>query len=152
MIHICNQKMRVLGVSGLLLVAFTTLSCSRGGNERGQVRAAADSTRPIAVQVVPATQQDIRRTVEVVGSLTADDEVVISSEVDGRVADVHVGMGDRVEKGEVLVEVERPDAGAVEPFPSAHLANPVIPPAVPVSDRDCCQLWSGSKRTATLSG
>jgi len=105
MIHICNRKMRVLGVSGLLLVAFTTLSCSRGGNERGQVRA-ADAARPIPIQVVPATQQDIRRTVEVVGSLTADDEVVISSEVDGRVTDVHVGMGDRVEKGEVLVEVE----------------------------------------------
>jgi RND family efflux transporter MFP subunit len=90
----------------LFLVAFTTVSCSRGQNPGGQVRAAADSARPIPVQVVLATRQDIGRTVEVVGSFTADDEVVISSEVDGRVTDVHVGMGDRVEKGEVLVEVE----------------------------------------------
>lgn len=102
---ICNQKTRVLGACLLFLIAFTSVACSRGQNERGQVRASADSTRPIAVQVVPATRQDIRRMVEVVGSFTADDEVVISSEVDGKVTDVHVGMGDHVEAGEVLVEI-----------------------------------------------
>ena len=106
MTHIGNPQTRVLAVCMFFLCAFAAVSCSRGRNERGQVRAAADSTRPIAVQVVVATRQDIRRMVDVVGSFTADDEVVISSEVDGRVADVHVGMGDRVEEGEVLVEIE----------------------------------------------
>ncbi|MGH9785194.1 MAG: efflux RND transporter periplasmic adaptor subunit, partial [Terriglobia bacterium] len=106
MMHNFYQPTRVFGVSLLLLIAGTVVSCSQDRNPGGQVRAAADATRPIPVQVVVATRQDIHRTVETVGSFTADDEVVISSEVDGRVADVHVGMGDRVEKGEVMVEVE----------------------------------------------
>jgi len=104
MMHISNQQRRVLALL-LLLVSLSAVSCTRGGNQRGQVRAAADSARPTLIQVAVVTRQDIRRTVEVVGSFTADDEVVISSEVDGRVTDVHVGMGDRVEKGEVLVEI-----------------------------------------------
>lgn len=105
MMHISNQQMRVLALF-LLFISLTAASCNRGRNQRGQVRAAADSSRPIAVQVAVVARREISRTVEVVGSFTADDEVVISSEVDGRVTDVHVGMGDRVEEGEVLVEIE----------------------------------------------
>jgi len=59
----------------------------------------------VVVQLAVATKQEVRRIVEVVGSFSPDDEVVISSEVDGKVTDVHVGMGDRVEEGEVLVEI-----------------------------------------------
>jgi RND family efflux transporter MFP subunit len=105
MIHIRNQIARVLAVCFLFLVVFTAASCSRGRAPGGPVRASADSAQPIPIQVVPAAREEIRRMVEVVGSFTADDEVVISSEVDGRVTDVHVAMGDRVERGELMVEV-----------------------------------------------
>ena len=97
-------------------LTLTASSCSRGGNppggggqqrggQRGQVEASGNSGKPVVVQLAVATKQEVRRIVEVVGSFSPDDEVVISSEVDGKVTDVHVGMGDRVEEGEVLVEI-----------------------------------------------
>jgi RND family efflux transporter MFP subunit len=57
------------------------------------------------VQAIPASRREVRRTVETVGSFSPAEDVVVSSEVDGQVVDVYVGMGDRVEEGEVLAEV-----------------------------------------------
>ena len=89
----------------LAVIGLTGVSCSQQGGQAGEGLASADTARPIAVEAVPVSRREIRRTIETVGSFSADDEMVVSSEVDGQVIDVHVGMGDRVEEGDVLVEV-----------------------------------------------
>ena len=52
-------------------------------------------------------QEKIRRTVEVVGTLAAEDEVTISSQADGAVRRVLADLGDRVKSGQTLVELDR---------------------------------------------
>jgi multidrug efflux pump subunit AcrA (membrane-fusion protein) len=61
--------------------------------------------RPISVRVLPVEQKQIRRNVESVGSLFPLDEVTVSSEVEGRVEQVLVDVGDHVSAGQTIVKV-----------------------------------------------
>ena len=65
------------------------------------------ATRPAPVKVEPVRQETIRRTVEVVATLAAEAEVTVSSETDGRVSRLLADLGDRVNAGQVLVELDR---------------------------------------------
>jgi RND family efflux transporter MFP subunit len=59
------------------------------------------------VSVEPVTQQEIRRVIEVVGTLAAQDEVTISAEASGTVVRVLADLGDRVRAGQVIVALDR---------------------------------------------
>src|SRR5438046_294513 len=59
----------------------------------------------VQVHAIPVKLQELRRNVESVGSLFAREEVTVSSEVDGKVDEVLVDVGDRVERGQPLVNV-----------------------------------------------
>jgi len=63
------------------------------------------SPRPISVRVLSVEQKQIRRNVESVGSLFPRDEVTVSSEVEGRVEQVVVDVGDHVSAGQTIVKV-----------------------------------------------
>jgi multidrug efflux pump subunit AcrA (membrane-fusion protein) len=52
-------------------------------------------------------QESVRRTLEVVGTLAAEDQVTVSSEVDGVVRRIRADLGDRVASGQPLVELDR---------------------------------------------
>lgn len=75
-------------------------SCSKGSASKP-----LDDARSAPARVVEVTHRGIRRNVEAVGSLYAFEEVVISSEVEGKVDEVLVDVGDRVEKGQPLVKI-----------------------------------------------
>jgi len=60
----------------------------------------------MAVRIVPAREDSVRRRVQAVGSLFAIDESTISSQVEGPVARVLVDVGDTVKEGQVLVSIE----------------------------------------------
>ena len=80
------------GFALALAVAFT----AAGGCARG--RAAEDGRGPKAVKahVVPVVSRSVQRTVDSVGSLFPFEEVTVGSEVEGRVAQVFVDVGDAV--------------------------------------------------------
>src|SRR5205814_9246038 len=59
----------------------------------------------LQVHAIPVKLQELRRNVESVGSLFALEEVTVSSEVDGKVDEVLADVGDRVERGQPLVNV-----------------------------------------------
>jgi RND family efflux transporter MFP subunit len=67
--------------------------------------AADAAARP--VQVEPVQAEEVRRPIEVVGTLTADEEVTVSAETEGKVARILADLGDRVRAGQVLVELDR---------------------------------------------
>jgi RND family efflux transporter MFP subunit len=75
-----------------------------GCNRQPPVQAKQDSG-PIPVRVSKVAVRDLQRLVESVGSLFPYEEVVISSEIDGRVEEVTADLGDRVEQNQVLVRV-----------------------------------------------
>ena len=86
-----------------LFVALATAACAK--SETAHALTADGQAK--AVKVEPVRQETIRRTVEVVGTLAAEDEVTVSSEADGRVSRMLADLGDRVNAGQVLVELDR---------------------------------------------
>src|SRR5262245_38076649 len=91
----------VLAVAALSAV--TSSGCSSGN--KAQATAAEDKTRTIKTEPVKA--ESIRRNVDVVGTLAAEDQVTISAEASGSVSRILVDLGDRVVAGQVLVELDR---------------------------------------------
>src|SRR3990167_6330543 len=118
-----KPSQRTISCFFLLGLALLVSSCTRGGetpgggppgggqrgggrgSQGGPAQASGNSTTPIPVQLAAVKQQPVRRTVEAVGSLFADEEVVVSSEVEGRTNEVLVDVGDRVAEGQVLVQI-----------------------------------------------
>ncbi len=60
-----------------------------------------------AVKTEAVRQDVISRAAEVVGTLAAVDEVIVSAEAEGRVSRLSADLGDRVQAGQVLVELDR---------------------------------------------
>ena len=94
--------MKVPAVSLLVCALLSQLGCSR---DRDVQAAEGQKARP--VQVESAQVRDVRRQVDVVGTLAAREEVVVSAEVEGRVARLVHDLGDRVEAGTPLIELDQ---------------------------------------------
>ena len=82
--------------------ALLSAACSRSEMAQAHGR---DDARPIKVE--PVREESIHRAVEVVGTLTAVDEVTVSAEAEGRVSRLLADLGDRVKAGQVLIELDR---------------------------------------------
>lgn len=63
--------------------------------------------QPLTVTVAPVEARTVQRTVETTGSLLAWEEVVLNTSVPGTVARLLVDLGDRVEAGQVVAELDR---------------------------------------------
>jgi RND family efflux transporter MFP subunit len=61
--------------------------------------------QPVKAQLVPVVSRTLQRNVEAVGSLFPFEEVTVSSEVEGRIDQVYVDVGDRVAPGRPLVRI-----------------------------------------------
>src|SRR5213596_2105647 len=85
------------------LAALALCGCSK--SEMAQAR--SREATPKAVHSEPVRQDSVRRTVDVVGTLAAVDEVTISSEADGKVSKILADLGDRVTAGQTLIQVDR---------------------------------------------
>jgi len=89
-----------------MMLSYAALpGCSR----ETRADAAGQTARPVKTEL--AQVRDVRREVEVVGTLAAREEVVVSSEVAGRVARLAHDLGDKVEAGAPLVELDHEKAG-----------------------------------------
>lgn len=60
----------------------------------------------VAVQTARVEQGDLEKTVTSVGSLKPKDYVDVGTQVSGRVETVHVEIGDRVQKGDLIAEID----------------------------------------------
>jgi len=89
-----------------LLAAAVVVSSAPGcsKNEAAQLRGRDAAAKPVAVEVV--RQATVKRSVELVGTLAAVDQVTISSEADGKVSRILADLGDRVTAGQVLIQLD----------------------------------------------
>jgi len=96
-----KMSKRWLSVVSLAFLALVSVSCSKTAGK------AVDSAspRPVSVRAIPVELKQLRRNVESVGSLFPLDEVTVSSEVEGRVEQVLVDVGDHVSTGQTIVKV-----------------------------------------------
>ena len=77
-------------------------SCFAAGGRQQPIQAKQDSG-PLSVKAATVTSRQVQRTVDSVGTLFPFDETVVSAEIDGRVLEVKVDLGDHVKKGEPIV-------------------------------------------------
>lgn len=92
--------MRSLGY--LFIGALLLALCGCGKQQPIQAK---QDPGPIAIQVAPVVVRQVQRVVESVGTLFPYDESVISAEIDGRVDQVRVDLGDHVAAGDVMVHI-----------------------------------------------
>ena len=93
---------RTSAVTTVIVLALAAAGCSK--TESAQARGRDSSVKPIAVEIVK--EETVKRTVELVGTLAAVDQVTISSEADGKVSRILADLGDRVKAGQPLVQVD----------------------------------------------
>lgn len=93
---------RLGGIAATVGVLAAAAACSKPA---AQARAADGA--PASVQAQAVREELVRRNVDIVGTLAAADEVVVSAETDGTVSKILADLGDRVRAGDPLVELDR---------------------------------------------
>jgi RND family efflux transporter MFP subunit len=83
--------------------ALSSVGCSK--SESAQARGRDAAAKPVTAEIVRL--EKVKRTVELVGTLAAVDQVTISSEADGKVSRILADLGDRVTAGQPLIQVDR---------------------------------------------
>jgi RND family efflux transporter MFP subunit len=86
----------------LFCVVAAAAGCSK--SDSAEARSSESSRKRIAVAAVQ--RDSVRRAVDVVGTLTAVDQVTVSSEADGKVRAILADLGDRVRAGQALVRLD----------------------------------------------
>src|SRR5262249_3588033 len=97
-------------LNSLAVAIFLTANagCSHNGSETdGRALAPA---RIVPVTVASLEHRSVERTVEVIGTLRGWEQVTVGTKRTGRVLKVHHDIGDRVQPGEPLVELDPVDA------------------------------------------
>jgi RND family efflux transporter MFP subunit len=88
-------------LAGVIVVSAALTGCGKTGSAAGK---SDDGPLPIEVEKVQA--REVRRTIDVTGTLAAVEEVTVSSEVEGRVLRIAADLGDRVSAGQPLVVLD----------------------------------------------
>src|SRR5258708_16344579 len=93
--------MKWTAAGGLLALLLGVAGCAR---DRGVQAAEGQKAHPVKTEA--AQVRDVRRQVDVIGTLAAREEVVVSAEVAGRVARLVHDLGDSVAAGAPLLELD----------------------------------------------
>ncbi len=99
-----KRSARLLPVllGGLLVAA---IGCSREKSGTSPANA-SQAERKIAITVARADARDVERSVQVVGTLLAQEEVTLANEVPATIAKILVDLGDRVRQGQLLIKLD----------------------------------------------
>ena len=100
-----NKFILVILLLGATAVTLTGCSTRQEANTNS---AAARETAPATVEVATTqvVERAMRRSIEVVGSFDAEDEVTLSTKSSGELADVSVDVGTQVRKGQVIARLD----------------------------------------------
>jgi len=98
-----SARTKFLTAGFIVATLFTISACSN--SVAGKRADSAAREERVQVHPISVKLKELRRNVESVGSLFALEEVTVSSEVEGKVDEVLADIGDRVERGQALVNV-----------------------------------------------
>jgi multidrug efflux pump subunit AcrA (membrane-fusion protein) len=109
-----NIKPRVMLI-GAIVAALLTAACSRNqpppeAKAEAKANGAPIAVPPVDVSTAAAITRSLQRGVEVVGSLLADEEVVVSAQAAGELAQLNVDFGGLVTRGQVIAQIDQRDA------------------------------------------
>lgn len=89
-----------------LTLAIALAACSSSPDEGGQAGAAPGGMPPMAVEAVTVRAEPLQAGLSTVGTLRADESVVIRPEVNGRLVKIHFQEGQRVRQGDALFSLD----------------------------------------------
>ena len=98
-----NRKICSLIIAACILLA----SCGSRENQSGAATGTADSASVIPVKVIPVSRTMIARTIDYTSTIMAYEEVNLAPSTPGRVDQIYVEVGDRVQKGQDLFLMDR---------------------------------------------
>jgi len=98
------RRWKLVGVCLLMLAG----SACGGRDDRAHSRSTL-ADQVVEVDVLPVRERTFDRQIEIVGTLAADEEVVVSTEVEGPIVEMRVDMGSVVRRGDVLARLESRD-------------------------------------------
>src|SRR5690554_2385039 len=90
-----KKKAFIFGGLGLLIIIFILITLLGGSKEE-----------IIAVQTEKVEKRDITQTVAATGKINPEYKVTITSEVTGEIVRLPVEEGDRVKKGQLLIQIK----------------------------------------------
>ena len=100
-----QTRLRLTCILALFLLILSSGACSRA--KRQEMTSANGPTDPVEVKTGMVVERNVERSVEVVGTLKADEEVVVSSEVKGVIEELPVDLGSVVRRGQVLARISQ---------------------------------------------
>lgn len=101
--------MRQLLPLQVLVVALPLLAGCGSDSRASTPKAGKQEPKAVEVRVVPAAEARVPRTVGVSGTLAADELVVLSLKVPGRISELTVDLGSRVKKGQPVARLDPTD-------------------------------------------
>jgi RND family efflux transporter MFP subunit len=109
-----KMKLTIVLLATVVAGALLGSGCSRdNASAEGQPPSGADSSPalpPVDVTTAEAITRNLQRGVEVVGSLLADEEVVVSAQAAGELAQLNVDFGNYVARGQIIAHIDARDA------------------------------------------
>jgi multidrug efflux pump subunit AcrA (membrane-fusion protein) len=97
-------RLRRAYIAGVCTAAALTAACQtdKGSN----VAAKADPVQTRTVRVATATQENVSRSIEVSGTLAAEEQVQLGMRVAGRLSELLVDLGSPVKRGQILARLD----------------------------------------------
>lgn len=92
-----------LVLTTMVVLALAAAGC--GGRSNAEGAPTAPKPEAVTVTVAPVATRSVERTVSVVGTLTANQQADVASEVEGQVIAIEADLGDRVARDQVLARV-----------------------------------------------
>ena len=99
------KEFRTICFLGLSLVAFNLISCSSKRKQEVSAQQKAGPRPPARVDAFLVQTKTISETIEVPGSIVADEATEIHPEVSGRITGLYVKEGAYVNKGALLAKL-----------------------------------------------
>jgi len=99
------QKASTGLVAILIAIAFTACNNETATNDRPNKGSNEDAPR-ITLQTVGVLKGDVTRVINASGKVIPQEQVLVGSEVSGRVNDVRVDFNSNVKKGDILAEID----------------------------------------------
>jgi len=95
----------------ILACSFTFIllgRCCRGKPQ--EAASQAHTEQAVTITTKPVETHEVKRTVEMVGTLSGWEEVTISNETAGTIKKILVDLGDKVKKGQLLIRLDQREA------------------------------------------
>src|SRR5215510_14349655 len=93
----------------MLLVAGLTAAGCGSDYQATASQKAPSGPEPREVRLVPATQEALARTTVVTGTLAAEEQIPVSMKVAGRLNELLVDLGSRVQRGQAIARLDPTD-------------------------------------------